>query len=167
MIELHIRPELPADIAAIDAVERAAFASHPHSNQTEHLIVERLRGRGRLTLSLAALEGSGRLVGHIAFSPVTIDGQDHGWYGLGPLAVLPQAQGRGVGTALVEAGLACLRRRGARGCVLVGEPGYYGRFGFAPLASLRYPGLPPEYFLSLAFAEPAPAGVVAYDEAFA
>jgi putative acetyltransferase len=166
MIELHIRLELPSDIAAIDALQRAAFARHPHSDQTEHLIVERLRGRGQLTLSLVALDGGGQVVGHIAFSPVKIAGQDQGWFGLGPLAVLPQVQGRGVGTALVEAGLACLRRRDAHGCVLVGEPDYYGRFGFAARESLRYPGLPPEYFLSLAFADPAPEGVVAYDDAF-
>ncbi|MEH6435835.1 GNAT family N-acetyltransferase [Massilia sp. DD77] len=167
MIDLHIRPEQPADAGAIAALLHAAFAGNPHSNHTEHLIVERLRASGRLSVALAALLPDGRLAGHVAFSKVSIDGRDEGWYGLGPLAVLPQLQGQGVGTALVEAGLSVLRRKGARGCVVLGEPAYYGRFGFAQDAGLRYPGPPPEYFMALAFDSPAPQGVVAYDSAFA
>ena len=167
MIDLHIRPEHAGDAAAIAALLQAAFAGHPHSSQAEHLIVERLRASGRLSVSLVALLPEGRLVGHIAFSPVTLDGRDEGWYGLGPLAVLPQAQGQGIGAALVEAGLSVLRRKGAQGCVVLGEPDYYRRFGFAPATGLRYPGPPPEYFMALPFHAPAPQAVVDYDSAFA
>ena len=166
MIDLHIRPERPADAASIAALLYAAFAGNPHSTQTEHQIVERLRASGRLAVSLAALLPDGRLVGHVAFSKVTIDGRDEDWYGLGPLAVLPRSQGQGIGAALVEAGLSVLRRKGARGCVVLGEPAYYGRFGFAQDAGLRYPGPPPEYFMALPFALPAPQGAVAYDSSF-
>ena len=166
MIDLHIRPERPADAASIAALLYAAFAGNPHGTQTEHQIVERLRASGRLAVSLAALLPDGRLVGHVAFSKVTIDGRDEAWYGLGPLAVLPRSQGQGIGAALVEAGLSVLRRKGARGCVVLGEPAYYGRFGFAQDAGLRYPGPPPEYFMALPFALPAPQGAVAYDSAF-
>jgi putative acetyltransferase len=167
MIDLHIRPERPADAASIAALLYAAFAGNPHSHQTEHQIVERLRASGRLAVSLVALLPDGRLVGHVAFSKVSIDGRDEDWYGLGPLAVLPQAQGQGIGAALVEAGLSVLRRKGARGCVVLGEPDYYGRFAFAHDAGLRYPGPPPEYFMALSFDGPAPQGVVEYDSAFA
>lgn len=166
MIDLHIRPERPADAASIAALLYAAFAGNPHSDHTEHQIVERLRASGRLAVSLAALLPDGRLVGHVAFSKVTVDGRDEEWYGLGPLAVLPRAQGQGIGAALVEAGLSVLRRKGARGCVVLGEPAYYRRFGFAPAAGLLYPGPPPEYFMALSFAGPAPRGVVEYDRTF-
>lgn len=167
MIDLHIRPEQPGDVQAVSSLLRTAFAGRPHSDQTEHLIVERLRARGKLALGLVALLPDGQLVGYVAFSKVAIDGADPGWYGLGPLAVRPRTQGQGVGRALVEAGLACLRRRaGARGCVVLGEPGYYGRFGFAAHPDLRFPGAPAAYFQALSFAGPVPQGSVAYDEAF-
>ncbi|MFC4930815.1 GNAT family N-acetyltransferase [Massilia sp. GCM10023247] len=162
-----VRPELPSDVADIDSVQRAAFSFHPHSNQTEHLIVRRLRTGGRLALSLVAETREGAIVGHAAFSPVTIDGQALDWMGLGPLAVLPGSQGMGAGSALVHAGLAALADRGAAGCVVFGEPGYYGRFGFQTGSTLRYPGAPGEYFLALALdGKPLPSGDVAYDPAF-
>lgn len=166
MIDLHIRSEQPGDAGAIAALLHAAFAGNPHSQHNEHLIVERLRAGGGLSVALVALLPDGRLVGHLAFSKVSIDGRDEDWYGLGPLAVLPQMQHQGVGRALVEAGLSVLRRKGARGCVVLGEPGYYERFGFAQAAGLRYPGAPPDYFLALAFDGPAPQGLVDYDKAF-
>ncbi|OON64541.1 GNAT family N-acetyltransferase [Massilia sp. KIM] len=164
---MHIRPEQPGDVQAVSSLLRTAFAGHPHSDHTEHLIVERLRAHGRLALGLAALLPDGELVGYVAFSKVAVDGADLGWYGLGPLAVRPRTQRQGVGRALVEAGLACLRRRAdARGCVVLGEPEYYRRFGFAADPALRFPGPPTDYFMALSFAGPAPTGSVAYDPAF-
>jgi putative acetyltransferase len=166
-LPFSLRPEQPSDTADIDSVVRAAFTFHPHSNQTEHLIVKRLRARGRLALSLVAETRDGAIVGHAAFSPVAIDGKEFGWMGLGPLAVLPSCQGMGVGSALVTAGLAALHERGAAGCVVLGEPGYYGRFGFRAEGSLRYPGAPAEYFLAAARDGKAPpSGEVSYDAAF-
>jgi putative acetyltransferase len=160
-----IRSETTADHAAIRAINLAAFADQPYSHQTEHLIVEALRDAGALELSLVA-EENGEVVGHIAFSRVTIGGAECGWYLLGPVAVLPAWQGGGVGGRLVRAGLDELRRRAARGCVLVGQPAYYERFGFRHEPALRYPGVPPEYLLCLPLAEGMPRGEVAHHPAF-
>ena len=97
---------------------------------------------------------------------MTIAGARCGWLGLGPLSVRPEQQRRGIGTALVGEGLARLRARGAAGCVLLGDPGYYRRFGFEADAGLTFAGAPPEYFLRLLLAGPAAAGPVAYQPAF-
>ena len=87
-----IRSETPSDIEAIYDVTKAAFEYHPSSRQVEHFIIRDLRAAGALSLSLVS-EVDGRIVGHIAFSPVTIsDGTPH-WYGLGPVSVLPDFQG--------------------------------------------------------------------------
>lgn len=161
-----IRPERAADIGAIDALLRAAFEDHPHSDGSEHQVVERLRARGRLALSLVALDGGG-IVGCLALSPVAIDGVESGWMGLGPLAVAAASRRRGIGAALVEAALARLDAAGAAGCVVLGEPAYYGRFGFRRAAALRYPGPPAGYFMVRpGQGVPVPAGIVRYDEAF-
>lgn len=101
---ITIRPEQPQDIAAISAITQAAFVDHPHSQQTEHLIINALRAAGALTISLVA-ERDGEIIGHIAFSPVLIDGKDCCWYGLGPLSVRPDCQRQGVGLKLIAAGL--------------------------------------------------------------
>lgn len=163
---LRIRTERAGDIAAIDAVLRAAFTDHPHSDGSEHLIVERLRARGKLALSLVALDHDD-VVGYLALSPVTIGGVEGGWMGLGPLAVVPARQGRGIGAALVEAGLAALDASGAAGCVVLGEPGYYGRFGFRHAPGLRYPGAPAEYFMARPrHGVTVPSGIVYYDKPF-
>lgn len=165
-MNVDIRKELPGDSEAISKVVAAAFETHPHSNQTEHLLVQKLRELDALTVSLVAVL-DGEMVGHIAFSAVTVNGEFRHWYGLAPVSVLPEFQGRGIGTLLVEAGLARLRELGARGCVLLGEPGYYGRFGFRVREGLTLPGVPPEYFLALPlFEEEDVRGEVAYHEAF-
>jgi putative acetyltransferase len=165
MSPLVIRDEEPRDVASITAITRAAFADHPHSNDTEYLIVAALRRFGALTISLVA-EEAGRVVGHVAFSPVTIsDGSPH-WYGLGPVSVVPDKQRRGIGTALIEQGLARLRELDAAGCVVLGEPEYYTRFGFAHDPQLTYAGVPPEYFLALPLSSVRAAGEVRYHAAF-
>jgi putative acetyltransferase len=162
---LVIRPETPADHAAIREIHIAAFANHPFSHQTEHLIVEELRADGALTLSLVA-EMDGRVVGHIAFSPVTIDGKDCGWLGLGPIGVLPALQRQGIGTGLMNEGLRTIRASGAKGCALVGPPEYYHRFGFRHIPSLQMHGVPPEVVLCLPMSEDVPAGDIAHHPAF-
>lgn len=160
-----IRPEAPADAVAIGRVTDAAFASAPHASGTEAAIVDALRAAGTLTLSLVA-EDEGAVVGHVAFSPVTVAGADVGWFGLGPVSVLPARQGHGIGAALIRDGIARLAARGAAGCVLLGDPGYYRRFGFANDPGLRFDGAPAEYFLARAFTRPAPEGAVTYQPAF-
>lgn len=160
-----IRKETGADIRAITEVTIAAFKSLEISDQTEHFIIEALRAAGALTLSLVA-ELEGRVVGHIAFSPVTISNGTPNWYGLGPVSVLPEYQGRGIGKALIERGLSELKKLGAAGCCLVGHPVYYGRFGFENPSDLVYEGVPEAAFFALSFDGHIPQGVVTYHQAF-
>lgn len=163
---MRIRPETAADIAAITSFIEEAFADHPHSKQTEQILVDGLRKGGALLVSLVA-EEEGEVVGHIGFSPVRIAGVDRGWMVLAPLAVAKARQRRGIGKALMKAGLEAIRAMGAQGCVLAGDPAYYGRFGFGPRADLVLAGVPPQYFLALAFAGPRPEGEVTCHPAFA
>ena len=160
-----IRAEQPGDEEAIGAVTAAAFAQMPYSDQTEPQIIERLRAAGVLALSLVA-EGDGAIIGHIAFSPVTLEGGEGGWYGLGPVSVLPERQGAGVGEALVREGLDRLRTLGAAGCVLLGDPAYYSRFGFRNDHSLVLPDVPREYFQSLVLHGPEAFGIVTFHPGF-
>ncbi len=165
MIPVIIRTENASDMAAIRAVHVAAFANHPFSRQTEHLIVDALRQAGALDISLVA-EVDGRVVGHIAFSKAPIGGMDCGWFLLGPVGVLPTCQRGGIGSALVKSGLAQIRPLGARGCALVGDPHFYARFGFASRADITMPGVPQENVMALAFETPLPAGPLGHHEAF-
>jgi putative acetyltransferase len=163
--QVLIRSETSADAGAIAEVTVAAFRTLAISQLTEHFIVAALRAAGALTISLVA-EADGRVVGHIAFSPVTIsDGSSH-WYGLGPVSVLPEYQRRGIGSALIEEGLARLKDLGARGCCLVGHPEYYKRFGFQNVQGLVYEGVPDEVFFAMSFDGHMPQGMVEFHEAF-
>jgi putative acetyltransferase len=161
-----VRPEREGDEQGIASVITAAFAGAEHSQGNEAEIVRRLRAERELEASYVAATPAGEIVGHVAFSPVLVDGRDRGWYGLGPLAVLPEWQRRGIGAALVEAGLERLRRIDAAGCVVLGNPAYYGRFGFASDPTLSYPGPPPEYFQRLVLEGDPASGTVEYSRAF-
>ena len=162
---ITIRPEQPQDIAAISTITQAAFIDHPHSQQTEHLIIDALRDAGALTISLVA-ERDGEIVGHIAFSPVLISGKDCRWYGLGPISVRPDCQRQGIGLKLIATGLEQLRQLGAQGCTLVGEPAYYQRAGFKTLSQLEYPGIPAEYVLTLPLGDNVPSGTLQFHPGF-
>ncbi|HGW4115858.1 TPA: GNAT family N-acetyltransferase [Serratia marcescens] len=166
---LQLRHETPDDIAAIEAVTIAAFADAPHTSHTEQAIVRALRAANELTLSIVA-EEHGQVVGHVALSPVAItDGQGQsapGWYGLGPISVLPRRQGHGIGSRLMEQALAELRAMQAAGCVLLGDPAYYARFGFQAHAGLQLPGVPPGYFMALTLQGTVPEGIAHYSDAF-
>ena len=163
--DVKIRREIPADTRDIRKLTEAAFAASPHSGGSEGAIIDALRADRQLALSLVAVD-AGRLVGHIAFSPVIIADGAAGWSGLGPLAVRPADQGRGIGAALVTEGLRQLIRIGARGCVVLGDPSFYGKFGFAAVPDLRLDGVPPEYFLARSFGNGFPAGEVCYHKVF-
>lgn len=160
-----IRLENEGDADAIHEVTAAAFQGRPYSSGTEALIVDALRAAGVLTISLVA-EDHDEIVGHAAFSPVTVNGQPGCWYGLGPVSVSPAWQRRGIGTVLIETGLAQLRGLGAEGCVLLGDPTYYGRFGFVSDPTLRYGDVDPRYFQRLSFTGDVPVGEVAFHPAF-
>ena len=162
---LVIRSETDADVKAIGEVTAAAFESLPISDHTEQFIVEALREAKALAVSLVA-ELDGRVIGHIAFSPVTVSDGSRDWYGLGPVSVLPVYQRQGVGKALISEGLARLRRMNAKGCCLVGHPDYYRKFGFENLPGLVHEGVPPEFFFALPFDEPHPQGTVTFHEGF-
>jgi putative acetyltransferase len=118
-----------------------------------------------LELSLVA-DYDGEVLGHIAFSAAEVGAFSTGWFLLGPVAVRPTRQGEGIGSALVEAGLAELRSRGARGCALVGDPAFYGRFGFKQYPGVTCPGVPNEYVLCLPTSDDVPAGEVRHHPAF-
>ena len=165
MNRVLIRPESGGDISGIREVNIDAFTDHPISRHTEHLIVDALRADGALEVSLVAVE-EGKVLGHVAFSRAAVGDTESGWYLLGPIAVSPTRQGRGIGAALIEAGLLEIRSRGAAGCVLVGDPGYYGRFGFATFSGLEHEGVPHEYVLGLRFAHEEPSGCICAHHAF-
>ncbi|SPA42750.1 GCN5-related N-acetyltransferase, Putative acetyltransferase [Cupriavidus taiwanensis] len=162
---LLIRSERPDDAHAITEVTQAAFAVATHSSGTEQLIITALRAAGQLRISLVA-ELSGQVVGHVAISPVDISDGSAQWYGLGPVSVLPAHQGIGVGSQLIRAALDRLRQSGAQGCVVLGEPAYYSRFGFSAQSTLVLPGVPAEYFQAIALGPHVPSGVVRYHESF-
>jgi putative acetyltransferase len=160
-----VRPEMPGDESAISHLITGSFAAAEHSDGTEARIVERLRASGMLATSLVA-DSDSEIVGQAAFSRVSVSDGSSGWYGLGPVAVAPHRQREGIGSALIEAGLAELRQLGAAGCVVLGEPSYYSRFGFAHDPALTYPGPPPEYFQCVVLAGERARGVVRYAPAF-
>ena len=161
-----IRPETSNDIESITQVTMAAFAGKSYSSQTEHLVVNGLREAGALSVSLVA-EVSEKIVGHIGFSLVSINGKDLNWYGLGPVSVLPELQRQGIGSKLIKEGLARIRELGAKGCVLEGSPAYYKRFGFNTYPGLYYEGAPSaEYFMALPSYDEVPEGKVEFHQAF-
>lgn len=161
-----LRDEQSGDEAAIAALTTAAFFGTEHSDGSEAAIVERLRADRALALSLVAEAADGTLIGHLALSPVTISDGMQRWYGLGPLAVAPEKQRQGIGSALIHEAFARMQAAGARGCVVLGDPAYYGRFGFAHDPALAYPGPPPAYFQRIVFTGDAPQGEVRYAPAF-
>jgi putative acetyltransferase len=164
-MQLHIRAATPADVAAVETVTVAAFLNAPHTSHTEQHIIRALRAADALAISLVA-ELDGSIVGHVALSRVIISDGSPGWFGLGPIAVSPAQQGQGIGTRLMREALRMLAQRNAAGCVLLGDPAYYGRFGFKVHSDLRLPGVPAEYFQALSFGAAPASGTVTYHTAF-
>lgn len=160
-----IRPETDADIGAIGDVTVAAFEALEISSHTEQFIIAALRAAKALTVSLVA-EIDGRVVGHIAISPVAISDGTGDWYGLGPVSVLPEYQRQGIGRALIEEGLSRLKGLNAQGVCLVGHPDYYRRFRFTTVPGLVVEGIPEEVFFALSFDGHVPQGTVTFHEAF-
>lgn len=164
-LKFIIRNERPGDIDTITYVTEEAFKTLELSDNTEHFIIKALRAAGALTISLVA-EIDGNVIGHIAFSPVTMSDGTRDWYGLGPVSVLPDYQRQGVGKALIEEGLSRLRDINAKGCCLVGHPEYYKKFGFKNVTDLVFEGVPQEVFFVLSFDGNIPRGEVTFHEAF-
>jgi putative acetyltransferase len=160
-----IRPEKPGDVKAIHSLTREAFKDRPYSDGTEHFIVDRLRDADALSLSLVA-EVQGEVVGHIAFSPVEFSDGSAGWFGLGPVSVLPSQQGQGIGGALIRRGLEILRERRAAGCVVVGSPELYRKFGFQNDPQITFVDCAPQYFLVWPLSSTPASGMVTYNAAY-
>ena len=165
---MRIRPETEGDRAAVRAVNEAAFETSVEAD-----LVETLRGKGVSVVSLVA-EVDGKIVGHVLFSPVSLmEHADLNLVGLGPMAVVPDYQRKGVGSALVREGLRCCKDLGSCAVVVVGHSGYYPRFGFAPASqySLRSEyDVPDDVFMVAELDDGAltgAAGLVRYDDVFA
>jgi putative acetyltransferase len=148
MSTLHVRPEEPGDEAAITRVNHAAFGQ-----PDESLVIAAIRHARHPNISLVAVDGS-EIVGHILFTPVALEsaGCPAVVMGLGPMAVLPALQRRGLGSRLVREGLAACARTGCTAVVVVGHPEFYPRFGFRPASSFalrcEYP-VPDEVFMAV------------------
>jgi putative acetyltransferase len=122
-----IRPEREEDAAAVRHVHETAFPTAAEAN-----LVDRLRAGGKAVIALVAEDGDS-IVGHVLFSPIALEPLA-GTVGLGlaPVAVLPDHEKHGVGRRLIQNGLAECRAWGAGFVVVIGDPPYYGRFGFEP-----------------------------------
>lgn len=148
---MKIRYENKDDHDAIVETTIAAFEDYLLSQQTEHLIIDELRKANALTVSLVAVINE-QVIGHITCSPVTISDGTIEWYGLGPLSVLPEFQGQGIGRKLIKRGLALIENcAGGSGCVLVGPPNFYSMFSFANYPQLIHEGISQVLFLALPF----------------
>jgi len=154
-----IRPEQPGDVAAVRQINETAFGQ-----PTEASIVDALRDACPDVVSLVAVEGD-QILGHIFFSPVTVDcGQavTRGM-GLAPMAVLPERQRQGIGSMLVRAGIDVLRERNSPFIIVLGHPAYYPQFGFVPASghglACQWDGVPDEAFMVLVLDECAMEGV--------
>lgn len=165
-MKISIRAEQPQDQQSIHDVTRAAFLEAPHTDHTEQFIVQALRDAAALTVSLV-VETEGKIIAHVALSPVEISDGAKDWFGLGPISVLPEKQGQGIGSKLMQAALEQLKAINANGCVLLGDPIFYSRFGFKVYPGLVLADVPPEYFQALLLQGDLPQGSVTYHEAFA
>ncbi|EJZ17434.1 N-acetyltransferase [Rhizobium sp. Pop5] len=162
---MHIRYETPDDIDAIEDLTSAAFKPMPYSEGTEAEIIRKLRASDDLTISLVA-EEAGEILGHIAFSPVTIDGAHGGWFGLGPISVKPERQRQGIGRALIARGLELLKGMGASGCALIGNPDVYRSAGFSSDGQLTYHDLDTRLVQRIALRGAVPSGILRFAPAF-
>ncbi len=162
---MKLRNEIPGDETAIHELTKIAFAPIERSDGSEPMIIDRRRKNSDLTLSLVVLDHN-QIVGHIAFSPVTVSESSGVWFGLGPVSVHPEQQRAGIGRQLVETGLQRLRSLDAAGCVLLGDPAYYERFGFSSSCDLTFGEVPVEYVLALSFGPEKAKGEIKYASAF-
>ena len=164
-LEFHIRSEEPRDVADIWHVTKQAFAGRSYADGNEHDVINALRDRGALAISLVA-EHKGLIVGHVAFSPAVTEDSSSGWYTLGPVAVNPDVQRQGIGKALIRVGIATLHELSAAGCILVGDPNYYSQFGFVQAPQNAPARAPSECFMVLSLSGQALTCRIDFHQAF-
>jgi len=165
LTEVTLREEIPQDRQAIYEITQLAFADREYADGDEQDLVDRLREIGALTLSLVALK-EGEVVGQITFSPATAADGSGPWFALGPVSVTPALQGQRIGAQLIEAGLEEITARGARGCILTGNPVYYARFGFELSPEHAAAREPAEYFQVKWLSDARPSGRFSFHPAF-
>lgn len=164
-MNMVIRDETAADHEAIFDLTKRAFASMPFSEGDEQHLIDALRKANALAISMVAVKNEG-VVGHVAFSPAMSGEPNSKWFALGPVAVEPELQGQRIGSALIEAGILRLKKIGASGCILTGDPHFYSRFGFRQFPEFCPLGEPPEYFMMLPFKFTTPSTVVQFHPLF-
>ena len=165
-MSVSIRREQPGDERAIRALTDAAFRDMPHADGDEGEVVDKLREDGDLHLSLVALNSDQAIIGHVAFSPVSIEHAEGRWYQLGPVSVIPSGQNAGIGTQLIEYGVSELKGSGAGGIALVGNPDYYERFGFTREHEVTLSETMDPYLQIVVFGDNAPSGQLTLAKAF-
>jgi len=162
---ISIRAEQTHDQSVIWEITKAAFAEKAYSGGDEQDLIDKFRSIGALSLSLVAIDGD-CLVGQVSFTPAAISSDIGIWYALGPIAVVPERQGEGIGGLLIKSGLNSLQERGAWGCILTGDPRYYSRHGFG-LAPEHCPSNEPEKnFMLRTIGDKKPTGVFSFHKAF-
>ena len=164
-MQVAIRDERPEDIGAIYDLTKRAFAPMPFAGGNEQDLINIVRDAGALSISLVAVFDS-NIVGHVAFTPAMAADNSPGWFGLGPVAVEPKFQRKGIGRQLINEGLRKLLDWNAAGCIVLGDPNYYQRFGFRPSPALTPAGQPPEYFMMLSLTALQPNAVVDFHPLF-
>lgn len=162
---VQIRSERFDDHQAIQDVTQRAFATMAYSDGDEQELIGRFRDAGVLALSLVA-ELDGRIVGQITLTPAQAADGRAGWYAIGPVAVEPDLKHQGIGSALIGSAIDWLNAQSAAGCVLVGNPAYYGRFGFRLFPELAPPGQPAQYYQILPLAVSEPDCIIAFHPLF-
>ncbi|KAG5369966.1 putative N-acetyltransferase YhbS [Yarrowia sp. C11] len=169
-VDVKISPELPWHKDDISNVIKSAFAKLAISNHQEQEIVHDLRVTGALTASWVAIDNNTQqVVGTIFLSEIKVNGQTQSpkWYGIGPIAVLPDFQGNGIGAKLMHTAIEhCRDQLDAGGVVLLGNPEFYKQFEFVPRRDLSLMGVPSQYFQVRKFRGEWPSGQVTYDDAF-
>ncbi len=153
----QIRVEEPRDIDQIYDVIKRAFAPMPFSDGNDQELPNRFRNAGELRLSLVAVQDDA-VVGHVAMTEAQHESGEVGWFALGPIAVEPALQRRGIGSALIAEAKRWMNEINARGCILIGDTNYYPRHGFLPSPDHAPLNEPTEYFMVLAMTGDVPSG---------
>ena len=164
-MDILIRPERAEDHGAIHDVTMRAFAPMPYTDGDEQELIGRFRDAGALALSLVA-EKHDVVIGQITLTPAFAADGSAGWYALGPVSVEPELKHQGIGSQLIRAGIAWLNEQHAAGCILIGNPAYYSRFGFRPFPELTPDGMPAAYYQILPLSVQDPVVVVGFHPLF-